>query len=197
MANKETVGILTEWFSWTFAAALIVDILSREYFKSPEFNCRWVCSVKSFTCKRLFIFSMIILMALQVQSFWECDPSNLVHLTHVKGDLCFCPCHMSKTTSCFTWVVIRETILFSSQQYDRNLLVLLECYLEVYSEPSRTSKAEFFVKRVSGWKPLSIFAKSSVSDVRLGFEYAWYLLIDWLDKFYLLHGRCSFKTWRS
>ena len=150
MANKETVGILTEWFSWTFAAALIVDILSREYFKSPEFNCRWVCSVKSFTCKRLFIFSMIILMALQVQSFWECDPSNLVHLTHIKGDLYLCPCHMSKTTSCVT-----------------------------YLEPRRTSKAEFFVKRVNGWKPLTIFAKSCISRCSTGF---WIRLVstDWL-----------------
>ena len=41
-----------------------------------------------------------------------------------------------------------------------------------YSEPSRTPKMEIFVKIISIWKPLTIFAKSSIFDVRLGCEYA-------------------------
>ena len=41
-----------------------------------------------------------------------------------------------------------------------------------YSEPSRTSKMELFVITISIWKPLTIFAKSSILDVRLSSEYA-------------------------
>ena len=41
---------------------------------------------------------------------------------------------------------------------------------EAYSEPSGTSKMEFFAKIVNGWKPLTIFAKSSILDIRLGSE---------------------------
>ena len=42
---------------------------------------------------------------------------------------------------------------------------------EVYSGPSRTSKMELFVKTVNDFGPVTIFAKSSILDVRLGFEY--------------------------
>ena len=43
---------------------------------------------------------------------------------------------------------------------------------EVYSEPRRTSKMEFFEKIVNYFQPLIIFAKSSILDIRLGSEYA-------------------------
>ena len=42
----------------------------------------------------------------------------------------------------------------------------------MYSEPSRTSRIEPFTKIVKGQKPLTIFAKSSFVDVRMGSEYA-------------------------
>ena len=43
---------------------------------------------------------------------------------------------------------------------------------EAYSEPSWTSKMDLFAKIVNGWTPLTIFAKRSILDVRLGSEYA-------------------------
>ena len=42
---------------------------------------------------------------------------------------------------------------------------------EAYPELSRTSEMELFAKVVNDWKPLTIFAKSSIIDVRLVFEY--------------------------
>ena len=38
-------------------------------------------------------------------------------------------------------------------------------YLEGYSEPCQTSKKELFTQIVNGLKPLTIFVKSSISDV--------------------------------
>ena len=43
---------------------------------------------------------------------------------------------------------------------------------EVYSEPSRKSTMELFVKIVKCFQFLTILIKSSILDVRLGFEYA-------------------------
>ena len=43
---------------------------------------------------------------------------------------------------------------------------------EVYSEPSRTSKMELFAKLVLGFQLITIFIKSSILYIRLGFEYA-------------------------
>ena len=43
---------------------------------------------------------------------------------------------------------------------------------EVYSEPSRTSKVVLFAKIVNGFHLLTIFAKGSILDVRMGSEYA-------------------------
>ena len=37
----------------------------------------------------------------------------------------------------------------------------------MYSEPSQTPRKELFVKIVTGWKPLTIFAKSSILDIWL------------------------------
>ena len=51
-------------------------------------------------------------------------------------------------------------------------LLILWSFIETYSEPRRTSKIEHFEKIVSGWKPLTIFAKSTTLDVALSSEYA-------------------------
>ena len=48
---------------------------------------------------------------------------------------------------------------------------------EAYSEPCQTSKMELFVKMINGWKPLTIFAKSSISDYCQCSEYASTLLL--------------------
>ena len=50
---------------------------------------------------------------------------------------------------------------------------------ETFSEPSQTSKTELFAKIINNWKPLTIFTKSSILDVRLGSEYASEL--NWLN----------------
>ena len=42
----------------------------------------------------------------------------------------------------------------------------------MYLEPYQRSKMEHYVKIISVFQPLTIFAVSSISDVRLGFEYA-------------------------
>ena len=43
---------------------------------------------------------------------------------------------------------------------------------EVYSESSQTSKMKLFAKRVNGLQLLTIFAKASILDVRVGFDCA-------------------------
>ena len=47
-------------------------------------------------------------------------------------------------------------------------------YLEGYSEPCEISK-ELFTLIVNGLKPLTIFVKSSISDIWLGYEYVSYI----------------------
>ena len=42
---------------------------------------------------------------------------------------------------------------------------------EAHPEPSQTSTLEFFAKIVNDFQPLTIFTKSSISDIRLGSEY--------------------------
>ena len=42
---------------------------------------------------------------------------------------------------------------------------------KAYSEPSHKSKMGLFSNVVNGWKPLTIFAKSSLVDAWLGSEY--------------------------
>ena len=44
---------------------------------------------------------------------------------------------------------------------------------EVYSEPSQTSKMQFFAKIVEDFESLIIFVKCSISDVQLGSEYTY------------------------
>ena len=43
---------------------------------------------------------------------------------------------------------------------------------EAYTEPRRTAKMKYFSKITNGWKPLAIFAKSSILDVSWGSDYA-------------------------
>ena len=45
------------------------------------------------------------------------------------------------------------------------------CNTEAYSKTSRKSKMELFTKISNGFKLLTIFAKSSILDVRLGSKY--------------------------
>ena len=46
-------------------------------------------------------------------------------------------------------------------------------YVEGYSEPCQISKKELFTQIVNGLKPLTIFAKSSITDVSL---LVWFVL---------------------
>ena len=48
----------------------------------------------------------------------------------------------------------------------------LEIVLDRVTFPSQTSKMELFAKIINGFQLLNIFAKISILDVRLGFEYA-------------------------
>ena len=41
---------------------------------------------------------------------------------------------------------------------------------EAYSEQNRTSKMEFFTKRINGFHPLTMLTKNSILDVRLSLE---------------------------
>ena len=43
---------------------------------------------------------------------------------------------------------------------------------EAHLEPSQTSKMEILAHIVKSWKLLTIFAKNSILDIWLGFEYA-------------------------
>ena len=43
---------------------------------------------------------------------------------------------------------------------------------DAYSESSQTSKMELFAKKINGFQPVTIFAKNSTLDARLGSEYA-------------------------
>ena len=43
---------------------------------------------------------------------------------------------------------------------------------EAYSQPSQTSKMEVFTKIVNGFQPFTVFIKSSILDIWLGYEYA-------------------------
>ena len=47
------------------------------------------------------------------------------------------------------------------------VISLLEYYTEAYSEPSWTTKVEFFAKIFSGFETVTIFTKSSIVDTRL------------------------------
>ena len=57
------------------------------------------------------------------------------------------------------------------------VFLLIAPLLDPYSEPSQTSKMELFAKLVKGFLPLTVFAKSYILDIWLGFEDA-YVLAD-------------------
>ena len=57
---------------------------------------------------------------------------------------------------------------------------------EAYSEPSRTSTMELFMKIVNGLNPWTIFPKSSILDIWRGSEYA-------TD---LKHSDKEYSSWR-
>ena len=64
----------------------------------------------------------------------------------------------------------------------RNSTLILMFYLpryytEAYSEPKRKSKMDLLKKIINDWKPLNIFVKNSILDIRLGFEYAFDIYI--------------------
>ena len=61
---------------------------------------------------------------------------------------------------------------FHAVTIKQGLVVLDFRYSEAYSEPCQTPKIELFVKIVSGWKLLTIFAKSFILDIWRGSEYA-------------------------
>ena len=50
-------------------------------------------------------------------------------------------------------------------------LTSVQSHTRVYSGPSRTSDMELIAKVVNGLSPLTIFAMSSILDVRRGSEY--------------------------
>ena len=62
------------------------------------------------------------------------------------------------------------------------MFYLPRCYTESYSEPKRTSKMDLLKKIINDWKPLTIFAKNSILDIRLGFEYGFDMYIVRTDR---------------
>ena len=64
----------------------------------------------------------------------------------------------------------------------------------MYSEPCQTPKIELFVKIVSGWKLLTIFAKSFILDIWQGSEYA-SGPNEWLKKVQIRIYMQSYQMW--
>ena len=74
------------------------------------------------------------------------------------GNLCYClPSRM------FSWECSGQYFCGTSSAAKKSK--------ETYSGPSRTSKMDLFVKIVNSFQLVTIFAKSSILDVQLGFEY--------------------------
>ena len=65
--------------------------------------------------------------------------------------------------------------------------------LQRLTETIQTSKMELFAKIVNDWNPLTIFAKSFILDVYVGFEYASALLLTWIR----IERLCSVYNWAS
>ena len=94
------------------------------------------------------------------------------------GKGCFCSAGICKCTGVFK-LKIYNLQMFSRLSDIKCSFVSSTFFLfpivwtaEVYSEPSRTSTMELFAQIVEGFQLLAIFIKSSILDVRLGFEYA-------------------------
>ena len=52
------------------------------------------------------------------------------------------------------------------------VFIVLTSFYKCVFRTSLTSKMELFVKIIINFKPFTIFTKSSILDIRLGFEYA-------------------------
>ena len=94
------------------------------------------------------------------------------------GKGCFCTAGICKCTVVFK-LKIYDLQMFSRPSdikcsFVSSNFVLLRIIrtAEVYPEPGQTSMIEPFAKIVKGFQLLTIFIKSSILDIRLGFEYA-------------------------
>ena len=83
---------------------------------------------------------------------------------------------------------------FHAVTIKQGLVVLDFRYSEAYSEPCQTPKIELFVKIVSGWKLLTIFAKSFILDIWRGSEYA-SDPNEWLKKVQIRIYMQSYQMW--
>ena len=83
---------------------------------------------------------------------------------------------------------------FHAVTIKQELVVLDFRYWEAYSEPCQTPKIELFVKIVSGWKLLTIFAKSFILDIWRGSEYA-SDPNEWLKKVQIRIYMQSYQMW--
>ena len=71
---------------------------------------------------------------------------------------------------------MKDYHLLRNKNLIKNIGHKLEAYMrgkpETYSQPSQTSKMEVFIKIVNGFQPFTVFIKSSILDIWLGYEYA-------------------------
>ena len=74
----------------------------------------------------------------------------------------------------FLYELLRVFLVYAvaqTRQIKRSKILSKACCSEVYSKHSQISNMMLFMKIVNSWKPLTIFAKSSIVDVWLGSEY--------------------------
>ena len=69
------------------------------------------------------------------------------------------------------------------------IIILLSLLSEAYSERSQTSKMQLFAKIVTGFKKSNIFAKVSILDVCLVFQFTSEYFVDTYDRFVYLRRR--------
>ena len=69
------------------------------------------------------------------------------------------------------------------------IIILLSLLSEAYSELSQTSKMQLFAKIVTGFKTSNIFAKVSILDVCLVFQFASEYFVDTYDRFVYLRRK--------
>ena len=80
-------------------------------------------------------------------------------------------CSYMVSSTCYTQIWYRDLWFMDDIQKKfrcyTELVVLKDWWIwtETYSESYQASKMELFAKIVNGWKPLTIFAKSSILDV--------------------------------
>ena len=94
------------------------------------------------------------------------------------GKDCFCSAGICKRTVVFKLKIYKlqmfngPTDIKCSFVSSNFVLFRISRTAEVHSEHSRTSTMELFAQIVKGFRLLTIFIKSSIIDIRLGFEYA-------------------------